>query len=295
MNLEKFLKIALFLQLILLVFLTFPSSKKSIKDYKLSELQKGDITNIVLTEKDKALNLKKVSDVWVLSDKFDFPADQEKVSRMLEGIFTPSELRLVGKSKNALIKYKLTDKDFVEKVSVTSANNKTDTLLLGDTPEFKKIYVRNEKSQDSFITSLSKFDLGTDVSSWYKKNFLGFTKELVKKISFNSFSLIKDKDDFNVENLKEGETLDKEKLDFLINKLFSLSFTDIQSSEKVQLEAPDFKIEVLREDGQTITLSFKKLQDKFLLKVTNMPWDFEISKNSFNDLKEVKREEVLKK
>lgn len=295
MNLEKFLKITLILQFVLLIFLTFPSSKKSIKDYKLSSLQKADVTNIKLTENDKALNLKKVSDVWVLSDKFDFPADQEKVSRMLDGIFTPSELRLVGKSKNALIKYKLTDKDFIEKVSVTSSDNKSDTLLLGDTPEFKKIYVRNENSQDSFITSLSKFDLGTDVNSWYKKNFLGFTKELVKKISFNTLSLVKDKEDFNLENLKEGETIDKEKVDFLINKLFSLSFTDIQSSGKVNLESPDFKIDVLREDNQTITLNFKKVDDKFLLKVTNMPWDFEISKNSFNDLKEIKREEVIKK
>ena len=82
---------------------------------------------------------------------------------------------------------------------------------------------------------------------------------------------------------------------FLINKLISLSFKDILSSDKINLPSPDFKIEVLKEDGSNVTLSFKKINDKFILKVSNMPFDFEVSKNMFNDFKEAKKSDLVVK
>ena len=267
MNLEKFLKMTLAFQLLLLIVLTYPT--KSSK-----------------------------SDIWFLKDKFNFPANQDKVARILDSIFTNQKLQKVGQSNNALVKYKLADNNYQEKITVYD-NVKEESFLFGDTPEFKKIYIRNQKSNDSYVINLSKFDLGVDINSWYQKNFLGFKKELIKKISFDSFSISKEKDKeknidkFIVNNLEEKQ--DDEKVDFLINKLISLSFKDILSSDKINLPSPDFKIEVLKEDGSNVTLSFKKINDKFILKVSNMPFDFEVSKNMFNDFKEAKKSDLVVK
>ena len=292
MKLEKFLKIALVCQLVLLIILTYPSNKLNKENFLLSKINKQNISKIVLSENDKNLELTKQSDIWLLKDKFNFPADQEKVGRILESIFPTGKLQRVGKSKNALTKFKLADNNFIEKVSVYT-DNEEDTFLLGDTPEFKKIYIRNKASEDSFVIDLAKFDLGTDINSWYQKNFLGLSNELVKKVSFNSLSLVKDNNKFVIENLEKEKTQDDEKVNFLTNKLFSLKFKDILSSDKINLGSPDFKIEVLKEDGTNITLSFKKIDDKYILKVSNMPYDFEVSKNLFNDFKETKVADLL--
>ena len=40
---------------------------------------------------------------------------------------------------------------------------------------------------------------------------------------------------------------------------------------------------------------FKKINDKFILKVSNMPFDFEVSKNMFNDFKEAKKSDLVVK
>ena len=292
MKLEKFLKIALVCQLVLLIILTYPTNKLKKEDFLLSKINKQNISRIILSENDKNLELNRQSDIWLLKDKFNFPADQDKVKRILESIFSTNKLQRVGKSKNALTKFKLADNNFLEKVSVYT-DNEEENFLLGDTPEFKKIYIRNQKSEDSFVIDLSKFDLGVDVNSWYQKNFLGLSNELVKKVSFNSFSLIKDDNKFIIENLDKDKKQDDEKVNFLINKLFSLKFNDILSSDKINLGSPDFKVEVLKEDGTNITLSFKKIDDKYILKVSNMPFDFEVSKNLFNDFKESKANDLL--
>ena len=298
MNLEKFLKMTLAFQLLLLIVLTYPTKSSKSDISSLTELKKQNISKIILNENDKTLELTKQSDIWFLKDKFNFPANQDKVARILDSIFTNQKLQKVGQSNNALVKYKLADKNYQEKITVYD-NTKEESFLFGDTPEFKKIYIRNQKSNDSYVINLSKFDLGVDINSWYQKNFLGFKKELIKKISFDSFSISKEKDKeknidkFIVNNLEEKQ--DDEKVDFLINKLISLSFKDILSSDKINLPSPDFKIEVLKEDGSNVTLSFKKINDKFILKVSNMPFDFEVSKNMFNDFKEAKKSDLVVK
>lgn len=292
MNLERFLKIALFLQLVLLIFLTYPKNTSDKKDVVLSNLKKENLTQILFEENDKKLTLVKENDIWLLKDKFKFPANQEKTARILDSIFTPQELRRVGKSKNALIKYKLSNDNYIEKIKL-STKDQNDTLILGDTPEFKKIYIRNENDTESFIVNLSKFDLGVDVNTWYQKDFLGLTKELVKSITFSPFSLVKDNDGYIVANADKNEKYDNEKINFLVNKVFSLSFLDILSSEKISIGKPDFKIDIEKEDGTKITLNFKKIDNNFILKVSNMPWDFSISKNLFNDLKSVSKKDIL--
>ncbi|MGI6680680.1 MAG: DUF4340 domain-containing protein [Bdellovibrionota bacterium] len=293
MNLEKFLKITLLLQIVLLIFLTYPTSKNVKDKHALSHLKKENITKIILKEDKEKLELIKENDIWLLKDKFKFPASQEKVSNILNAVFNTHEIRRVGTSENALEKFKLTEKKHVEEIALFE-NEKLDTLYLGDTPEFKKVYIRNKNSKDSFVANLSKFDLGVDVTSWYQKDFLGFSKELVTKVSFNSFSIIKDGEKFTIDKLEDKKVIDEEKMDFLLNKLFSLKFLDILSVDKIKLDAPDFKIDVLKETETLITLSFKKIDDKYIVKVSNMPWDFEISKNLFNDFKETKAKDLIK-
>ena len=115
MNLEKFLKMTLAFQLLLLIVLTYPTKSSKSDISSLTELKKQNISKILLSENDKTLELTKQSDIWFLKDKFNFPANQDKVARILDSIFTNQKVQKVGQSNNALVKYKLADNNYQEK------------------------------------------------------------------------------------------------------------------------------------------------------------------------------------
>ncbi len=292
MNFEKILKIALFLQIVLLIFLTYPSGKKVTENLFLSTLDKSNIEKIIITEKDKNITLVKKNDLWTIQDKFNFPASPEKVAKVLDTIFVPQNLRLTGKTKNALKKFKLTAENNTGTLKLFGKDGKdkenTDTLILGDMPEFKKIYIRNEKNTNSLAIDLSKFDLSIEPNNWYLKNFLGISKDLVKKFNFSTFSIAKKKNDFVIENVGSMKDIKKDQFNFLLNRLFNISFLDIVSENKFNDKKPDFTITVEKGDGTIMVLNFIKAKDLFIMKTSTMPWDFSISKNLFNALSEYK-------
>lgn len=287
MNFEKILKLTLFLQIILLIFLTYPSNKKEEQNLFLSTLNKAQIEKIVLTEKKNNITLVKKNDIWTLKDKFDFPANQEKISKILDAILVPQNLRLTGKTNNALKKFKLDENNYIETIDLIS-KDKTDTLILGDTPEFKKIYIRNKKDSNSYILDLAKFDLDTNIKNWYLKDILGINKNLVKRFVFSTFSIIKKDNEFVIENVDSMKDIKKEPFDFLLNQLFNISFLDIISKNKIDDKTPLFTIEVQKEDNTKMVLKFLKSNDLYIMKISTMPWDFSISKNLFNALNDYK-------
>ena len=61
MNLEKFLKMTLAFQLLLLIVLTYPTKSSKSDISSLTELKKQNISKILLNENDKTLELTKQS------------------------------------------------------------------------------------------------------------------------------------------------------------------------------------------------------------------------------------------
>ncbi|PIP64415.1 hypothetical protein COW96_02625 [Candidatus Roizmanbacteria bacterium CG22_combo_CG10-13_8_21_14_all_33_16] len=247
---------------------------------------KKQIIKINVLNANKKIYLKNKNNQWfVIQDKVEFTADQERINTILDTLKALKKEDIVSNNKEKQFEFGINN------IAIEfSTKDEGWKLYLGKNYSSTQLYVKTGDNEDIFLAS----DLSNIL---YPEDFRDLNLHLIddeNKLTqielddnVNKLILIKKKDKWYVED-KEAK---KDRVDFLINDLKTLSANDI-TKEKQQLpEFSDFTI-TLKANKQNILKTFYKDETNSWVLMNNNNVAYVISSIYLNGLKKTEKDLV---
>ena len=247
---------------------------------------KKQIIKINVLNANKKIYLKNKNNQWfVIQDKVEFTADQERINTILDTLKALKKEDIVSNNKEKQFEFGINN------IAIEfSTKDEGWKLYLGKNYSSTQLYVKTGDNEDIFLAS----DLSNIL---YPEDFRDLNLHLIddeNKLTqielddnVNKLILIKKKDKWYVED-KEAK---KDRVDFLINDLKTLSANDI-TKEKQQLpEFSDFTI-TLKANKQNILKTFYKDETNLWVVVSDRDITYVISSAYLNGLKKTEKDLV---
>ena len=245
---------------------------------------KKQIIKINVLNANKKIYLKNKNNQWfVIQDKVEFTADQERINTILDTLKALKKEDIVSNNKEKQFEFGINN------IAIEfSTKDEGWKLYLGKNYSSTQLYVKTGDNEDIFLAS----DLSNIL---YPEDFRDLNLHLIddeNKLTqielddnVNKLILIKKKDKWYVED-KEAK---KDRVDFLINDLKTLSANDI-TKEKQQLpEFSDFTI-TLKANKQNILKTFYKDETNLWVVVSDRDITYVISSAYLNGLKKTEKD-----
>ncbi|WP_105172242.1 DUF4340 domain-containing protein [Pseudoalteromonas sp. T1lg24] len=289
----------------------------------LLSLEQQTINEITLQEgdNDKPLTLVKNGEDWHLADYPNLPLLDYKVSALTDTLINSKVNWPVSRTQASHERFKVADDNFEKRIIYKLGDDEVD-ILLGESPSFKKLYVRNGDNNDVFTIEFSGYQLSVDKNDWLSKSLLSvkdiseisqaglaFEKTQVKQdadldkrtesiadksavlpdiINANASSKTGVETIWQVKapaKLPEGQTLNTERIDELLAQFSSLTVTAIAEPEIVFTEIE--KLSVKDADGKLFDFEFAQHEDSYYVKRSDFAHWFSLGKAQFDNLAKI--------
>lgn len=201
----------------------------------LPALQAGAAAKIELTSADEQpITLQRDGASWGVAQLDGFPADGDKVERLIDDLKAVTVRRPIVTSTRYHETFKVADDDNEARIKVwTDADEPAADLIVGDAPNYRVTHVRRADESAVFeARGLSSYDLRSATGNWIRKELVDAKQDQVVGIVVDNpagrFELEKSGDAWKVvapEN-SAGLELDANKVDELVRAATSLRLAD---------------------------------------------------------------------
>lgn len=195
------------------------------KEQKFFSINKDLINKLTIYDNEKKTTVIKKNERWFVDD---FPADEERVEKIIDTILGLKKGEIVSKNKNKYQNFEVEGKRKIE----FNGN----TLFVGKNYSFQKSYFRINKDEAVYLANEDLSNL------FYPNDFRDLKTKLIdNEDKVNQVSLTWDNQEINLVKkkdqweLKSGKKAKKDRVDFLINDIKTLKGDDILKKEKVDL------------------------------------------------------------
>lgn len=188
----RILAVVLVAQLLLAVGLSYtgPNLAAHKADKPMLSVDQDKVDHLTIEGPDKAkVVLAKVDGTWHLPDNSDFPADGDKVSRLLTKLKGLKQGAAVATSAGAQERFKVSDTKFERRITLANGDTKLATLYLGTTPSVRHIHARTAKEDAVYAVQFAAFDAPATANMWEDHNILQFPKATVKTVEVDNLHL----------------------------------------------------------------------------------------------------------
>ncbi len=237
---------------------------------------------------------------WILPGLAGFPAAGHKVDALLTKLAGIERRLPVATSDGALERFKVTDDGYERQLIARTADGAATELLFGDSPGFRRIFVRPAGETAVYEVPLAVSDIAARSDDWTDKTVLQLMPEEIRRVHLPDLELIRGDDGWQLQGLTEQESLDTEKADQLIRTLSGLSFNAVRpaaaedTSEGAQAPESAMDLQLTLEDDKTLDYRLiKTANEEYLLTVSTQPYRFVISQYQAEQLLEQRRAGLL--
>ncbi len=264
------------------------------------DLDPDRVTDIRIQGRDgKSVDLTKKDTGWVIPSLGDLPASEHKVGSLLEKLDGLVQGLPVGTSQEALERFKVADEAFERKLALRAGDGSPAVLFLGDSPGFRRLYVRAGGDPVVHEAELGLFDAPDRVDDWTDHTLLHLDAAEIERLTFGDLILEPDDDRWRIAGLTAEEAQDEEAVAALVRALASLDFIGVLPEGEEPAAAPDAAptaIGVTLRSGESIEYRIVELAEgsDYLLEVSNRPQGFTLANYQAEDLIGVTREGLLK-
>lgn len=254
----------------------------------------------VRTPDGEPVRVAKTEDGWVIPSLADLPAAEHKVTALLTKLEGLQKGLPVATSEAALKRFKVAADAFECKLILESGDAPPATLYLGDSPGFRRLFVRAEDDGAIYEAELGLFDAPDRPDNWSDRTLLHLDKEDLQRLTFAGLTLERTDDGWRLTDLAAGEEQDQQAIEDRVRALANIGFLGVLGGEEepaLSTEATPLEIEATLTDGDTIRYRITKLADSddYLLQVSNRPQDFTLASYEVEDLTDLRRADLLKK
>jgi hypothetical protein len=242
------------------------------------------------------VTLAKADQGWVIADLADFPADGAKVDQLLEKLAGLKRPLPVATSPEAQRRHKVADEGFERRVTLEAGDKPVATLILGDSPGFRRTFVRPAGESVVFDLDLALFDASNRQDDWLARDNLRLGQETIERIGSGDWALVKAESTWGLEGSDQAP--DEAAVNGLLNRLASLSFRGVLGSEdkpEYNQSAPMLEIALGLAGGTERQYRISQAQDgeDLVLKVSDRPWYYKLSELDLEGLKDLSRDKLL--
>ncbi len=244
------------------------------RDTPLLDLAGRTVDRIELADGEGAsLNLRKAADGWVLPAEGDFPADADKVERLLERLQALRPGLPVATSDTARERFKVAEDAFERRIRLASGDDTLAILYLGTSPGVRRSHLRRDGDDAIYSADFASYDAPVKAAEWEDKTLLAVSREAIDAIEVAGLRLRPQGDTgWSAEGLAEGEALNLEAARSLADKLASLRIGAVLGREKqadYKLDEPALQLRLTRKGGERIDYQLGKRDNDYVLKVSS--------------------------
>ncbi|WP_295401302.1 DUF4340 domain-containing protein [uncultured Thiocystis sp.] len=220
-------------------------------------------------------------DAWVLADLADFPVAPSRVEPLLTQLADLKRPLPIATSEEARKRFKLTDDGFERRLTLEGKEGPLATLLIGDSPGFRRVFARPAGEQAVYDLSLVPTDLSARRDDWLDPGLLRLERERIARIASKDWALVKAADVWRLENSEQP--VDQSVANALVTRVANLGYRGVLGTEDApayRQQAPTLVLDIRLDDGteRTYRISQAENSEDYVLKDAARPYFFKLSK-----------------
>jgi hypothetical protein len=249
--------------------------------------------------------LARKDDGWVVADRDDYPADKDKVQKVLEQLLQlkiGDALASNPANHNAL---KVGERDYDREVTVKTAKQ-SGSVILGSGPSNSVNLRYRGKNEVYRARGLSVWTIGNTVRGYVNTKYIEADKDKLTQVVVSNdkgrLSFAKEGDKWALAELPAGETLDENKVKSFINKVSTLNLEEPVGKEL----KPEYGLSggaevflVSGEDQGTVTRRYvigaHQDQQSYYAKADDSDWVVTVTKWNAEDIRNKTAADFAKK
>jgi len=220
-------------QLLLIAIVYWPKSGESQAGKILADLSPAAVDGLSISDADNnRVELVKEEGVWQvrLADKSLYPAEKNKVERLLEKLAGLDRGRLVSSAPTTRRRFEVADDHFSRRLALKKGGEET-VIFLGSSPGYRKIHLRRGDEDGIYLVrELAAWEAATKAASWWQRNYLDYDPAKITSLrvknSHGEFVLNRAKAK-SPWQMAGGKALDQGKTKSVIDELCRLTISDL--------------------------------------------------------------------
>lgn len=270
----------------------------------LITLDQDKIDHITLegTEQSKVVLIRQ-GDTWQLPEVAGFPADQGRISQLLDRINSLKTGMPVATSSGAQERFKVSSKSFERRITLAQGDESLATLYLGSSPGIRRVHARAESSESIHSVKMAVYEVPVKNADWEDKTILQLPQAEILAIELNGLRLerttpaspttseesVPNQADaksapsgWTLKSTKGAQDLTAGATDKLVGLLASLRFDRVLGQEPMVdygLDKPLLEVMLTRKDSDALTYRLGKSADReeYTLKASSRPEYFRLA------------------
>ena len=227
------------------------------------DLTVEDITTLTIADdQGKSINLRKVDGAWVLPGADDYPAQEAKITPVLENVLKLNTASLVARTDTSHKALQVDSDNYLRRIDIETADGTDYVVYLGSAPRYTATHFRVAGQMETYLTTdLSTWELNTAASAWIDAVYVSIDKttlsEVVLENAQGTFTLLNSGETWTLSNVAEGDIIAQGKVDDIVSKATQLSMLEpLGSTDEpaYSLSAPRATVTLKTTDGGVYTL-----------------------------------------
>jgi hypothetical protein len=275
--------------------------------------------------------LAKVDGNWQLPKRHNFPADANKVKRLLGRLEGLKQGQAVTTTSGAHVRFKVTDDAYERRITLAAGDQTLARLYLGTSPGMRQVHARVDDQKPVYAVELDTYDIPVAADGWEDKTLLEIPKTEIQSIDVAGLHLAQMAESATTKNtspkdggpategssenspkegvkpaqpawqatgLVEGETINRDAVNKLAGLLADLRFGSVagwETKAEYGLDEPILRLSLMRKSGQQVEYLLGKTPDKeeYTLKVSTRPEYFRLPTYTAKPLINAAKRETL--
>ncbi len=266
---------------------------------KLANFEPAQIDTVVIETADGQAVLKKVDGKWQLPGLDDFPADQLKVTQLLDNLSNLKKGWPVATTAGAAKRFKVDEEEFERRIILERGGNSVAKLYFGTSPGLRKVYARIADENEIITVGFSLFEAGSDNNDWIDSNILKLDEKKIIRVKFPGFTLQRRDETWQLEELAADEETVTGQTKNLIKKLAGLTIESLLTTEdnpELEKDTKPLTITVTLAGENSLDYTFSRLKDGgYLLQRSDKKTRFKVANWEVDSIKDGKRENLVEK
>ena len=284
------------------------------KTKKLISVDFSSVDRFSLSTSEKEnLSFVKESSGWSVPGHFNFPADEKKIQAFFSELKELKQSWPAGKTLISAKQFSVTADNHDKRIDFYKGEEVLGTLYIGSSPRFKKVHMRVEGESNTYVANFSSFEYQLKAESWLNRDLYKVSKESLKELNIGTLSILagENKGEFTLASLKVNEESVSLKLNQVLNNVVNPNFKSILANGSYKTGKKVLSYSLSLNDGSKKTFNFFEAQkpessvekgaksvgetdQQLVLKVSGLPYAFEVLKSEVVDLIGLKREDFVR-
>lgn len=252
-------------------------------------IEDGEGAAVTLEQRDKR---------WVLADPEGFPSADGKADALIAKLHGLKRPLPTATSEGALKRFRLADDAFERRVTLESDGKAVATLVVGDSPGFKRLFARPAGETAVYDLELPLIDVSSGRDDWLAKDQLRLDQEKITGVATADWALTREGDSWRLAGA-EG-AVDEDAVAGIIARVANLGYRGVLGAEEAagrEQDEPVLELSIERSGGEQSVYRISRVADSedYLLRDAERPFVFKLSKLDLEGIIDMDQTKLLVK